>query len=631
MPKEPPHQQPAAKRGSRLQRFLIAAVVLLPLALLLYITFGPNPPIVVSKATTHLTTPLAADGLPDYAAALLAEMRKGVTPENNAAVPFLEAMWPADSTGLDSAYTDWDLSNEDIELLCKELGLAGPPPPGKRYQKFETPENRLAVLRWLRDPRSGPKTAQLTAGWQSPPAMTEQEFLSAPEEQALLDDRVTEALWTLNGAPRPWTREEAPPYADWIDRCSPQLDAVVKGLKRPEWYLPSASLLRGDRKTLSSGWMWQVMQPREAMRTLSSRAKLYSGEGRHDDAVGDLLAILMLSKHLSAEPTLIERTVANAIENVAFHNVHRLVTSPGISESTLRRLLAELDRIGPREPILPGALKAERLIGLGYTIDYSLHGIEEEVEPDDELLGDYVSPMSRVRGIANRFSIDWNAVLIEINQHYDQVEAALRLPTRSQVEASLLAAEQRHVEAEATLTNQWDYLKHGVTPQSRGRLVACACLLNLSGGYGSYLAMDDRNRVQRGLARLHLALAIHRAQHGGYPDTLDQLVPNAIAELPTDPINTKPYAYRMIKGGFLLYSLGPNGIDDGGSRGVDDQFSYSERVYEGVEIDSMLDPSTNTLTPAEQAAYDLLDKIPPGADDIPLRIPLPVEPWPGEE
>lgn len=309
---------------------------------------------------------------------------------------------------------------------------------------------------------------------------------------------------------------------------------------------------------------------------------------------------------------------------VAFHSLHLLLCSPAIPEDTLRRLLGEFDRIGSKESILPGALKAERLFGLKYAIDCSQQGIEVQDETHDDRLVGYTSPTSRVRVVASRFSIDWNVVLVEINQHYDRIEAALKLPTRSQVESGLLAAEQCRAESEATLVSRWAYLKHAVSPQGRGDLVAGACLLELSGGYSRYLAIDDRHRVQQDLARLHVALALHRVRNGGYPSSLDQLVPNELDELPEDPFKSEPYAYRLTENGFLLYSLGTNGIDDGGS--AEEGVGYSPSpVFEGLEIDGRDNPA------AAEATNDLLQRIPPGADDPSLRTPLRFEPWPWQE
>ncbi|MGA2259294.1 MAG: hypothetical protein ABSG53_31865 [Thermoguttaceae bacterium] len=68
----------------------------------------------ISKETTYITGPLRKDGYVDYIAALNQRFREGVTPENNAAVPFLKAMWPAE---IDRKYRDEYCRMLDIRPL----------------------------------------------------------------------------------------------------------------------------------------------------------------------------------------------------------------------------------------------------------------------------------------------------------------------------------------------------------------------------------------------------------------------------------------------------------------------------------------------------------------------------------
>jgi hypothetical protein len=42
------------------------------------------------------------------------------------------------------------------------------------------------------------------------------------------------------------------------------------------------------------------------------------------------------------------------------------------------------------------------------------------------------------------------------------------------------------------------------------------------------------------------------------------LVPEHLERLPDDPFSGKPLVYRLTDEGFRLYSVGPNGVDDGG-------------------------------------------------------------------
>jgi hypothetical protein len=68
------------------------------------------------------------------------------------------------------------------------------------------------------------------------------------------------------------------------------------------------------------------------------------------------------------------------------------------------------------------------------------------------------------------------------------------------------------------------------------------------------------------LARVACALERYRLAHGQYPETLDALAPQFIEKVPHDIINGKPLHYRRTDGGrFLLYSVGWNETDDGGT------------------------------------------------------------------
>jgi hypothetical protein len=74
-----------------------------------------------------------------------------------------------------------------------------------------------------------------------------------------------------------------------------------------------------------------------------------------------------------------------------------------------------------------------------------------------------------------------------------------------------------------------------------------------------------RVQAQVDLARVACALERYRLAHGEYPETLDVLAPQFIAQLPHDIINGQPLHYRRTDDGqFVLYSVGWNETDDGG-------------------------------------------------------------------
>jgi hypothetical protein len=82
-------------------------------------------------------------------------------------------------------------------------------------------------------------------------------------------------------------------------------------------------------------------------------------------------------------------------------------------------------------------------------------------------------------------------------------------------------------------------------------------------------ARDEFETRVRGAA-VYLALIACSRTHAGPPERLEQLVPEFLPDLPADPYSGKPFAYRVESGGdatppgFVLYSVGADGVDDGG-------------------------------------------------------------------
>jgi len=80
-------------------------------------------------------------------------------------------------------------------------------------------------------------------------------------------------------------------------------------------------------------------------------------------------------------------------------------------------------------------------------------------------------------------------------------------------------------------------------------------------------------------AALACAIERYRLTHGNYPDALEALSPDYIAKLPQDVVTGQPLSYRLLsEGGYLLYSVGANDTDDGGTSAYykDSIHSYNE-------------------------------------------------------
>ena len=74
-----------------------------------------------------------------------------------------------------------------------------------------------------------------------------------------------------------------------------------------------------------------------------------------------------------------------------------------------------------------------------------------------------------------------------------------------------------------------------------------------------------------------LAIRLYRRDYGGWPERLDDLVPEYLPSLPRETPSQRPFCYRVSGDDFVLYSVGQDGIDNGG------QFTNLGTYYKGAD------------------------------------------------
>jgi len=72
-------------------------------------------------------------------------------------------------------------------------------------------------------------------------------------------------------------------------------------------------------------------------------------------------------------------------------------------------------------------------------------------------------------------------------------------------------------------------------------------------------------RARMGLLLVDLAVKNYESEKGIFPKSLDELVPKFLPNLPKDDFSGNDFIYRPRTNGFQLYSVGYDGIDNGGT------------------------------------------------------------------
>lgn len=500
------HREPRRPRWRRL-RWIVAGVLLAFLAVGLWNLFGPEPPIRVSPETTFLTEPLAADGLPDYGAAVLAAMGPAPNPGENAAVELLQVMWPL---GIDAA---------DLPAVCKALGIPDSPPADPLREPTEDSAAKLV-----------------------------DDMYDAPYE-------------------RPWTGKEFPELEAWLIAHEAALDRLVAAADRPRYWLPGPTLLQPGPQLLIGELLPDIQEVRSAARLLGYRAMWHAGAGRHAAAWRDIRAIYRFSRLLadreSTPQFLVTQMLATSLNATADAAVvHGLLGLPDLPIEALATIRRDLDALGPL-PRPSDGLASERLFSIDAIVWLARRA------PGGRAAQGQMDDLSSLR--RPKASLDWNAALERVNVEYDKVEAAARLPIRAarQTELERLAtALDRRMVGRLGWGNASQVIQGLCSRGNRGVLVGDMVLALMMPATGNALDALARGRASFALSRTAAALAAFRADRAAgdapYPETLDALAPRYLSAVPLDPFTEKPFVYERHDDGYLLASVGVNGVYDGG-------------------------------------------------------------------
>lgn len=96
---------------------------------------------------------------------------------------------------------------------------------------------------------------------------------------------------------------------------------------------------------------------------------------------------------------------------------------------------------------------------------------------------------------------------------------------------------------------------------------------------GHAAMMAESATQRRDAALTAIALELFRRRHGAYPAQLEELVPNFLPTVPIDRFDGRPLRYRLTDDGPLLYSVGADHIDDGGTAPETDEDRWRVARY----------------------------------------------------
>ena len=502
----------------------------------------PRPKITISKETTYITEPLRADGYPDYLAAINQRCSAGVTPENNAAIPFWQAVGPK---GIDQK-----VRKRYFELL----GIA------------ELPEEANYLVPFS-------EFLPLYKGWKLPVGDTPEDLKWAEEAERQFD----------RAQKGPWSKEEYPVVVALLEKNEKPLQILVDSVQRPRYYSPVVA--PDDRSMAHMELGVGVTEGRAVVRQLAARAMLRIHNGETAAAWQDTLAGYRLARLYGQRPLLVDRLVAMAVEGNANAVAVALSQQESITAAQAREFQLQLRALLPMLPMKEVWNFGERAFCLDYVLDIAVNKEHSVAFKYNEWLSSIYNEEQKkeqkaLKSLAGEKDMDWDEALRLESTWLSRWGEAAEQPTLSKrlERAAKLDEEGANAAQKVTeivLSRRWWTIDKTLPAVKAQRLVD---ILHGPGPFGitwkPMLVGEARCRMHSDLALLAFALAGYRHDHHNYPKTLNELVPKYIDAVPKDRFTDGDLHYKSEKGGYLLYSVGPNGKDDGGRNFMEDNENW---------------------------------------------------------
>jgi hypothetical protein len=534
-------------------------------------------PLRIAPETTYFTGPLDANGDVDYVAALNQHYSQGVTAENNAVVPLLRAFGP---TAIDEKYR---------ETTYRALGMKPLPEQGEYFQSFRELIDEILEKEYQALLEKAKRQNRLTdeVKWKD------------PKLRHLFRSRTPAIEVQLRAETRQaWRSEDSPLVAAWLKRNERPLDVLAAVPKRPRWFAPYCGAEPPNELEAQVNFRSAVDRRMAwfAAEALMIRCRLHLGEDRPVEACRDAMLAVQLGEAQAQSRVYNSTYYAARAKEHGLAAMESVFEEVALTSADARGMLSELRD----EALLPTLANyiglAERCSITAAFPLLSKHGISMLLRDADDDSPIKPSLLSQVESLATQGFVDWEAAAACATRYLDALEKAAAIPgsiERKRAFEKILPPsrgtffEGRYRElqqfAEQLAPLMFD-------PISRRRLLTRRIAEEVVEYpmYEFYFDEFDRGNYDslvwsRRAIRIGLALAAYRHDHGEFPATLDAIAPGYLKTVPLDPCTNKPLVYRRQGTGYVFYSVGANGKDDGARASWEEGRCEAEKLPAGAD------------------------------------------------
>ena len=356
---------------------------------------------------------------------------------------------------------------------------------------------------------------------------------------------------------RPWLAQEYPILKKWLDLNKKNLDLFVKAEKRG-YYSPFDFFAIHEYGT------------KKIIKAIFSRSMMYLKKKKFKKSWENLKAILETSISLHKNGIFVEKFCGINFYKVSIEGMSILAKSD-LSVKQAKFFLSKIRKLEKLSTSVKPMIELWRLSRLEKLMHFYKNGgnlfDNTSISPILDKLGIPIYEFYKSDKLANastKVAFNWNIALKRINRHCNKILQIYKSQNskyrKKQWNDFILDIVKNKPSVIAA--------KYFLSMKYRSKQLGDAIIIRKFLDFNKILDTQRALLMYTRLVEIEIAIAGYKAQYQKYPDNLKNLVPQYFAtnkDIPKDIFSNKPLKYRKkIDGGFILYSVGPNLIDDMG-------------------------------------------------------------------
>jgi hypothetical protein len=276
--------------------------------------------------------------------------------------------------------------------------------------------------------------------------------------------------------------------------------------------------------------------------------------------LADLEASADLARMNRSEATLVAQMIRVAVATLGESATWEALQADGWSEPQLARLQRAWESLDLQDAIERGLVGERARTSQLWVMLRQPDGVQKL----EAIMGRPTNPRPTARQCLENAAFDYIAVPIYRMTSIDADELFyLHTIQQSLDSVRRLQLHQPWIEAKRGLDQVFTQIGQAANSFARFRYwLSLMALPNFERAAENVV----RAETQRCLTVSAIALKRYQLRHGTLPANLDALVPDFLPALPVDPMSAVPLRYHLAgEGSFILYSVGEDGMDDGGN------------------------------------------------------------------